>query len=230
MQFTVCAKIISKIHRLKGTTIIQFGPPRSGTTLIYNILKDIFPKNFVETRHSYREKDRRFPTVVTYRNPLDSIISHLLVSQKILEKELKSDQSRLIVTEELLDKQVKTFEINGIWDVIEIQNNKNVLMLKYEDFVNDFDVIFNGIEKFFIQEIDIEKRNMIKNRYNIKSVETLTSKMKSYREIDKKTLFHGDHINKNKGQPNFHKQFLKDDQIFYLKNIYNKFLVNFNYI
>ena len=45
-----------------------------------------------------------------------------------------------------------TFEINGIWDVIEIQNNKNVLMLKYEDFVNDFDVIFNGIEKFFIQE------------------------------------------------------------------------------
>ena len=42
MQFTVWTKIISKIHRLKGTTIIQFGPPRSGTTLIYNILKDIW--------------------------------------------------------------------------------------------------------------------------------------------------------------------------------------------
>ena len=230
MQFSVWTRIISKIHRFKGTTIIQFGPPRSGTTLVYNILKDIFPKNFVETRHVYREKDRRFPTVVTYRNPLDSIISHLLVSQKILKKENKSDQSRLIITEELLNEQIKTFETNGIWDVIEIQNNKNVLMLKYEDFVNDFNVIFNEIEKFFNQEIDIEKKNMIKKRYNINSVETISNKMKSYKEIDKKTLFHGNHINKNKGQPNFHRQFLNDDQIFYLKKIYKKFLVNFNYI
>lgn len=230
MKFNFLTKIQSKIHRLRGTTIIQFGPPRSGTTLVYNILKDVFPKRFVESRHYYRKKDRRFPTVVTYRNPLDSITSHLLVSQKIVEKELNSDQSKLTVTKELLDNTLKMFEENGIWDVIEIQNNKNVLMFKYEDFVNNFEVIFNGIENFFSEEINIEKRNMIQNLYNIKSVEKISNKMKSYREIDTKTLIHGDHINKNKGQPNFYKQFLKDDQIFYLKKIYNKFLVNFNYI
>ena len=150
MQFNFFTKIQSKIHRLKGTTIIQFGHPRSGTTLVYNLLKDIFPNRFVETRHYYRKKDRKFPTVVTYRNPLDAITSQLLVYQRSEKKGLLKDQEKLIITRETLDSIIKIFEKNGIWEVIKIQNNQNVLMLKYEDFVNDFDIIFNAVENFFI--------------------------------------------------------------------------------
>ena len=49
MKFNILTKIQSKIHRLKGSVIIKFGHPRSGNTLIYNILKDIFNDRFVET-------------------------------------------------------------------------------------------------------------------------------------------------------------------------------------
>ena len=229
MQFNFFTKIQSKIHRLKGTTIIQFGHPRSGTTLVYNLLKDIFPNRFVETRHYYRKKDRKFPTVVTYRNPLDAITSQLLVYQRSEKKGLLKDQEKLIITRETLDSIIKIFEKNGIWEVIKIQNNQNVLMLKYEDFVNDFDIIFNAVENFCNTKINADTRSILKNRYNIKSVEKISNKMNSYSEIDSKTLFHGDHIGKNKGQPNFYKQFLEDDQITYLKKIYSKFLINFNY-
>ena len=130
----------------------------------------------------------------------------------------------------MLDDVVKVFEKNGIWEVLNIKNNKNVLMLKYEDFFNNFDVIFDKVEIFFRKKIDIEKRSLIKKRYNIESVKQVSNKMKSYREIDSKTLFHGNHINDNKGKPYYHKKFLKEDEIIYLENIYKKFLISFDYI
>ena len=230
MQFNILTKILSKIHRFKGTTIVQFGPPRSGTTLVYNILKDIFPERFVETRHYYRQVDRKFPTVVTYRNPLDSIISQLLIYAKVNGNNLKKEEPKLIITKKMLDDVVKVFEKNGIWEVLNIKNNKNVLMLKYEDFFNNFDVIFDKVEIFFKKKIDIEKRNLIKKNYNIESVEQISNKMKSYKEIDFKTLFHGDHINDNKGKPHYYKKFLKEEEIIYLENIYKKFLISLDYI
>ena len=136
MKRNILSKIKGKIHRILGTTIIQFGPPRSGTTLVYNILKDIFPKRSVETRHYYRDKDKKFDTVVTYRNPLDSIVSSIL-------------RYKLNPSEDVIKKQILEFEKNGIWTVLKITNNKNVLMLKYEDFLNNYENIYNKLEPFF---------------------------------------------------------------------------------
>ena len=125
MKFNILTKIQSTIHRLKGSTIIQFGPPRSGTTLIYNILKDIFNDRFVEPRHYYREKDKKFPTVATYRHPLDSISSSILrygltptnetIKQQIIEfeKVLQVVQGNVQGNVEqllALDKKIKTRE------------------------------------------------------------------------------------------------------------------------
>jgi hypothetical protein len=216
MKKNIFSKIKGKIDRFLGTTIIQFGPPRSGTTLVYNILKDIFPKKSVETRHYYRNKDRKFNTVVTYRNPLDSIVSSIL--------RYKIDPS-----DDVLKKQILEFEKNGIWTVLEIKNNKNVLMLKYEDFVNNYENIYNKLEFFFNINISSSTRSLITSRYNIKSTEKIISRMESYKEIDKETLFHGNHININKGKPNYYKKFLNTKQIIYLKNVYKEYLSVFGY-
>ena len=216
MEEEILITIKKKIDRLVGKTIIQFGPPRTGSTLVYNILKDIFPNRSVETRHYYRNKDKRFPTVVTYRNPLDSIVSSILRYNKT-------------PTEDVIKQQISEFKKNGIWTVFEIRENKNVLLLKYEDFVNNFEHIYNKLEIFFNIKISNETRNLITKRYNIEAVEKITSYMKSYEEQDKKTLFHGKHINVNKGKPNFYKQFLNNEQILYLKNIYKDYLLVFGY-
>ena len=104
MKKDILSSIKKKIHRLAGKTIIQFGPPRSGTTLVYNILKDVFPNRSVETRHYYRDKDVRFPVVVTYRNPLDSIVSSILRYKKN-------------PTEDVIKQQISEFEKNCIWTV-----------------------------------------------------------------------------------------------------------------
>ena len=216
MKKNILSVIKKKIDRLTPKTIIQFAPPRSGTTLVYNILKDIFPDRSIETYHYYRNKDKKFSTVVTYRNPLDSIASSILRYKKK-------------PTNDVIKQHISEFEKNGIWTVCEIRDNKNVLMLKYEDFVNNFDYIYNKLEIFFNVNISNDKRNLITKNYNIEAVEKITSYMKSYGEQDKKTLFHGDHININKGKPDFYKQFLSTEQISYLKNIYKDYLLIFDY-
>ena len=73
--------------------------------------------DLLKPRHYYREKDKKFPTVVTYRHPLDSI------SSSILRYGLKP-------TNETIKQQIIEFEKNGMWKIIEIKDNKNVLMLK----------------------------------------------------------------------------------------------------
>ena len=136
---------------------------------------------------------------------------------------------KLKPTDEVINQQIKEFEENGIWTVLEIKDKKNILMLKYEDFVNNYEVIFNKLENFFKINISKNTRNLITERYNIKVVEKIVSKMKSYKEINKQNLFHGEHININKGQPNFHMKFLKKNQILYLRSVYKNFIDIFDY-
>ena len=53
--------------------------------------------------------------------------------------------------------------------------------------------------------------------------------MKTFKEIDKKTLIHGKHISIYKGKPGMYKEILKEEEIIYLKKIYKNFLSTFNY-
>ena len=60
--------------------IIQFGLIRSGSTLIYNILIEIFPENLILKTHNFPSKwqcIQRIPIVCTYRDPLDIICSSI---------------------------------------------------------------------------------------------------------------------------------------------------------
>ena len=62
--------------------------------------------------------------------------------------------------------------------------------------------------KYYVLKKNINNQGLAHNceqitkNYNIAAVEKITSYMKSYEEQDKKTLFHGDHININKGKTN----------------------------
>ncbi len=105
-----------------------------------------------------------------------------------------------------------------------------MLLLRYEEFVYDFQVIFNGIEGFFEIKIPLETRNVLTERYQIEAVEKIVARMSTFAEYDTRTLWHGKHISKYKGAPFYYKTFFQDDQIAYLEGVYNKFLLEFNYL
>ncbi len=212
----ISEKFRRKVSKLLGQNIIQFSPPRSGSTLVYNILREIFPNKNIDKKHSYPENDQKFPVVVTYRHPLDSIASSI-------------QRYELEVNQEILKQQVAEFEENGIWDVLKIKDDPNVLMLRYEDFVHDFRVIFNEIETFFNVQISEEKKQVINEKYQIKSVENVVKKMGNFENYDKVTNWHGKHISGYKGRPYYFKEFFEEEQIAYLEGAFERFLKELGY-
>lgn len=194
-----------------GTTIIQFGPPRSGSTLVYNLLKELFPGKTIEKTHVYNDKDAHLPAVVTYRHPLDSIASSL-------------QRYKLAPTDENIEKQIAELANFGMWRVPEIMNSQQVLLLRYESFVGNYDVIFDGIERHFDIVVPPDRRRLLFERYSLSAIAERVSTMASFREVEPETHWHGDHISPNEGRPDYYKEFLSNKQIGYLKGVYNDYL------
>lgn len=208
-----------KLHNISFflmNKIIQYSPPRTGSSLMYNILKLVFKNSKIKKMHNYKNRFSYYPVIVTYRNPLDAIASMYQVKE--LEPNLEN-----------IDSLIKEFDLSTPNKLIEIENNTNVLLLKYELFLNDFDYIFDELEKFFSIKIDQEKRLFIKNELNIDSVNKKIETLENFEEFDKETHWHGNHISKFKGESGYFNKFFNEEIQKKLKNHYKDFLTHFGY-
>ena len=211
----VVKKLIFKI--MKPFSLVQFSPPRSGSTLVYNIMREIYPAKKIFKVHTLRAMCHELPVVVTYRHPLDCIASSII--------RYKREQ-----TQEELERQIGIFDEQGFKDLITIKDKPNFLMLKYEEYVDDYNYIYDHFEKFFNITINAKKRESITSKYNINSVEKLISSGgDSFSDFDKKTKLHGNHISKYKGASNYYEDFFSTEQIKFLKDYYSDILDTFNY-
>jgi hypothetical protein len=122
-----------KVNHINKKPIIQFSPIRSGSTLVFNILRELFPDRKIIKKHQCGIRELSFPVVVTYRHPLDCIASSI-------------QRYELEPTDEVVAQQISEFNSNGAIDVLKIKNNPNVLLLQYEEFFGNFEVIFRRLE------------------------------------------------------------------------------------
>jgi hypothetical protein len=214
INLDVLERIINRLYKTKE--IIQFSPPRSGSTLIFNILREVFPTKDIRKQHNYKYNISQCPVVISYRHPLDCIASSI-------------QRYGLSPTDEVIKNQIVEFEKNGISDILKVKNKQNVLMIRYEEFVNDFDNIYNSIDDFFGTEISFEKRRVLTNRYQIENIEKIVESKNTFTEYDEITHWHGKHISRYKGKPYYYQDFFQNDQIEYLKQVYRKYLTEFDY-
>ena len=187
---------------MKPFAMVQYGPPRSGSTLIYNIMCELFPTKKIFKVHMKRKMCSVLVTVGTYRNPLDSIASSLL-RYKI---EKPSDED--------IKKQIDVFNKSDLKYIPKMIEMSNILMLKYENFLNNYDYIFDHFEEFFSIKILTEKRTFLKEKLGMKSVEKkLKSMDDKFGEMDKNSQLHGNHISKFKGCSGYYKKIMTEKQI-----------------
>lgn len=197
--------------------IIQFGPIRSGSTLVYNILRETYPLNSVLKRHKITYSNcNRYKTVVTYRNPLDSLASSI-----------KKD--KVLITEKIILKKIEELKNNGLNDLINIFENKNILKLKYEDFYNDINLIFDKLEIYFNKPISIKHREGLKKKYDIKNIILLTKAYKDFSQYDKVSQFHGNHISESKGKPNSFEELFNEAELALIKDALYPFISKLGY-
>tara|TARA_B110000459_G_C16459700_1_gene424587 strand:+ start:30 stop:671 length:642 start_codon:yes stop_codon:yes gene_type:complete len=209
-------RLVKKILIFTGRKIIQFSPQRSGSTLVFNILKDLFPTRVVLKVHNYNLDDKNFPTVITYRHPYDSIASLFLKDQ-------------ITPTDEVIEDYIKQFREGGWNDFFDQIETSKILFLRYEDFCHDFDFVLNSFEDYFNISISENKRVRLKNKYKILNVKKNIEKFKDFSEYDEVSLFHGNHISKFSGNPSTYKKLFSKNQIKILDKYFNNEKKYLNY-
>lgn len=170
--------------------ILQFSLPRSGSTLVYNLLRELFPRRYIEKCHTLDRRNLESTIVATYRNPVDIVASLVLVKGDTFNDDLIREQAVLLHQQ-------------GLWDLLSIRDRPNLLLLRYEDFVDDFSVLFDSIESRFGIEIQSARRAVLTHQYSRESVQSQTRQHGDFSHYDRTTLFHGRHISRFNGAPDF---------------------------
>lgn len=201
-------RLINKILTITGRKIIQFSPQRSGSTLVFNILQDLFPTKYVKKQHNYDLEDKNFPTVITYRHPYDCIASLILKDQ-------------VSPTDQIIEDKIMLFRKDGWNDFLNQFESSKILFLRYENFYNDIDFILSSIEGYFKIHISENKKVKLRNKYKISSVKKEIEKFKSFSEFDPQSHFHGNHISKYLGTTNSYKKLFNTNQIRILEKHFN---------
>ncbi|MDP2685271.1 MAG: hypothetical protein Q8P20_09640 [bacterium] len=178
---------------------------RSGSTLVTQVLKQLFPGTKVQKIHGFMQGAESLPIISTCRDFRDVMVSVWRVKNDISLKDL--DNGRKMDPSDIDKYLVELVSKIKILNRMRKAYDKNLIVLKYEKFTVDYDYMFNELEVFFHASFNNKLRDRIK-RYSSLDMNTKRSaKFSSFHNgnWDKITLIHGLHIYKN-GQPGIWKQ------------------------
>lgn len=162
--------------------VVCYGIPRSGSTLIYQLVSGIFPEGVAKT---HRYCSHRVKTTVSFRDFRDVVVSLWrrsnpdAVDRKMTEQEVQKFGGTCRSRIEELDRY---FERGGICP------------LRYEEFVPNPAVIFSAIEKTFGITVPAEKAAKLIDDYSMEKNAEIARKLGSFKSIDPASQIHGNHI------------------------------------
>ena len=174
--------------------IYQYSISRSGSTVIWQILKYIFPDHTICKKHQPPQDTVK--TVITYRDPRDRVASKWRKRNQNPDRQVTSRQQLQF----LLDDNETQF--NCLREYLESHSADNYLLLCYEHFYENFDYLFPRLETFFDITITQEQRQYIHDHFNVNSNKAVADSMPTFDAIDYNSGIHGNHIcTRTKGAP-----------------------------
>ena len=158
--------------------------PRTGSTLVWQILKHVLPgHDIVRTHPEAWDNDPGACLIATIRNPFDVAASLYRVRISRGGEDVGNKEGLDIVlgrTRLYFSHLHRTLEADPI-------------VLKYEDFYNDHNYIFNKLADAFGIEIPEAEREEISSRYTVEENRKRANALKDFNEMDEEEI-HGDHI------------------------------------
>lgn len=140
--------------------IIQYGFPGSGSTFMWQVLNSIFTN--VKKTHNCPEYSENYKVVATIRDFRDILCTYF-------------KRANLPITKPSIDFLVnqhatRAGSFTDLYKVSEIWGDKdNILWLRYEDFFNNFDYIFNRVEEFFQIKLTDEQKEHAHKNYSLEA-------------------------------------------------------------
>jgi|GEM_PF-2622004 len=158
--------------------VVVFSPYRCGSTLVYNLLRTLFEngetsqKNLVVKSHYKWDLLEGALVIAPVRHPIDAGVSRYRVMRRKNFDEIVS-----AYVEHL--KLIEEVGASVVW---------------YEDFVDDFDHLFDVIETVFSITIVADDRELLRSELARDRVKKYTEKWASFAQYDPETHWHGCHI------------------------------------
>lgn len=164
-------------------TPVMCGVARSGSTVVWQILRHLFGNEVVKRHPNEWEFDGR-PIVSTIRHPFDVAASRY----RVRLSRSGIDSGGWIGLEAELD--VMKTHYNGLRSMVGMEN---FVLLRYEDFWNNFEVVFLTIERLFGISIEKKTRDEMGVMFGLEANKKRASTLASFNDIDSDGV-HGDHI------------------------------------
>ncbi len=199
-----------RCHDISITT-----PYRTGSTLVYNVVRTILGNADVMKQHfpghtpdNFTQDDsklqydlvnsfliRNCPSlhICTIRNPIHACYSSIRVWY--LENQITQGNGiDLDEANRVIDKYITAY-INQINQMrLFLTTYKNRIILKYELFENDIGYIIDTLQKVFTFNVSQADRDYVITNFAKENINNLTNEYKDFYAFDTETRFHGNHI------------------------------------
>ena len=174
---------------------ICYGIPRSGSTLVYQLISEIYPEGVAKT---HRYCSQRVKTVVSFRDFRDVVVS-------LWRRSNPANRGR-----QMSDADVDKFAAlcqDRVKELDQYFGRGGICPLRYEDFVNNPAVIFAAIEKAFGITVSPKKVQELVNQYSLEKNREVSRRLGGFKDVDPATQIHGNHI--HRGEVGAWRQFVK---------------------
>ena len=190
--------------------VLQYGPPRSGTTLVFNSLRFLFKRvgkthQYIDFEGTSKHPDICNDVVATCRDFRDICVSIWRVENNIDPKDLLEGKVRMSLNDVMDFASITHHRCLSLNKFIENKEKHNLLFIKYEDFYNDIPALLLAYEKHFGIEIPKDIKTQITESCSIEAHKKVANNYSSFKEHEKISQIHGYHILKN-GEPGLWKQ------------------------
>lgn len=209
-----------KRHLRRYKKIFVAGLPSSGSTFVYQIVKELGYKP-QKIHHFTAEKGLK---IVTYRDPRDMICSTANRQTKKNYPHLNEKERYKQAYLTLFNETPKTQDILHSY-----ANAQNTLLIKYEDYFggNEYQ-LFKIILKFLKDNEREDKILSILEKYSIEENLKKSKNLGDFKNYDKKTHLHGNHIS-NKGKIGYWKDELPEEILVLVNDNLQQFMKNYGY-
>lgn len=158
--------------------------PRSGGTFVWQVLSRCISLDEEKRRdgHAFIE-NLSCPIIINYRDPRDIAVSYLRITQG------KYDDNQELIYIPPTEHDIKK-HIIGVKSNFQILNQykevyghrSDVLWLKYEDYIDDINILLDKIEAFMDIKIDTDKRSEIARETGRRKNIEISKKVKHWRD------------------------------------------------
>ncbi len=160
------------------------GIARSGSTLVWQLLSGVFPNQEIPKIHPREFVEDGSFLVVTIRNPFDVAASRY----RIRISRGGMDVGNCIGLEAELYEMKEQYEL-----LLPIVKLKNSVLLWYEDFYDNYDIVFGVMESHLGVVVDHQLRESLKRKYSLEENKRRAAGLSSFNSCGKDKI-HGDHI------------------------------------